>query len=222
MSKRTALTEEEKKARAREKARQRYAANPEAERERQRQWRKANKEKKRKQSQQWYANNRDRARYLAQQYYKALSPEEKRERRQRWRAANPEQVRQHDRRKEHARRARERNAIDPCQPVTTAAIARRFLLFGNACCYCGDKDNLSLEHVVPLAKKGLHIPSNLAPACMCCNSSKRDIPVETWYLSQPFFSLERWDALQAHTGRHWSGVEQLCLLPGLFDSELAA
>jgi hypothetical protein len=36
--------------------------------------------------------------------------------------------------------------------------------------------------------------------------------LNAWYLSQPFFSPERWEALQAHTGRRWSAAEQLSLM----------
>ena len=111
------------------------------------------------------------------------------------------------------RRAREAGAIDPGAPhATAAATARRAWLFGNCCAYCGSDGLLHLDHVEPLARGGLHTPDNLVPACQRCNLSKNAKPVETWYLSQPFFSPDRWEALQAHTGRRWSAAEQLSLM----------
>jgi len=68
------------------------------------------------------------------------------------------------------------------------------------------------KDVEPLARGGLHTPDNLVPACQRCNLSKLAKPVEAWYLSQPFFSIDRWEALQAHTGRRWSAAEQLSLM----------
>ena len=43
------------------------------------------------------------------------------------------------------------------------------------CAYCGRKPKqLTIDHVIPLAKGGSHIPENLVPACKPCNSAKRD------------------------------------------------
>jgi hypothetical protein len=79
--------------------------------------------------------------------------------------------------------------------VTAADIARRFWLFGNACAYCGCDGPLQVDHVVAITRGGLHTPDNLVPACKRCNISKNAQRVEAWYLSQPFFSAERWEAL---------------------------
>ncbi len=189
------MTEEERKARQREQARAWYVANRERVREQARAWYVANSERVREQSQAWYVANSERAR----------------EKVRAWRAVNPERAREISRHKRQNRRARLRGAIDPCRRATSATTARRDALFGNACCFCGAGGQLTLEHVVALADGGLHIPSNLAPACGRCNSSKGATPVESWYPRQPFFSTERWEFLQAHTGNHWAVAEQLSL-----------
>lgn len=45
------------------------------------------------------------------------------------------------------------------------------------CHYCGTKHkNLTLDHVIPLAKGGGHTLDNIVFACHMCNSSKRDLP----------------------------------------------
>ncbi len=42
------------------------------------------------------------------------------------------------------------------------------------CQYCGDTDNLTLDHVVPKAKGGKSTWSNLITACKRCNTQKGD------------------------------------------------
>ena len=97
----------------------------------------------------------------------------------------------------HSIRAADLGADDPARPVTPADVVDRFALFGNCCAYCGnDADPLTLEHVAPLSRGGLHVPENLAPACASCNGSKGARTVGEWYLSQPFFTLDRFALLQ--------------------------
>ena len=173
-----AMTEEERKARKRERNRKYREANQEQEQERLRLYREANRE-------------------------------QERERKRLWGQANPEKVREHCRR----RRAIKMRATFPGLPRTTAvAVALRRQLFNNSCAYCGGPGPFHDDHVEPLSRGGLDTPSNLVPACVRCNCSKGDRPVESWYLSQPFFCPARWAALKRHTGRKWSEVEQLTLL----------
>ncbi|MEW1551403.1 HNH endonuclease [Streptomyces tsukubensis] len=53
-----------------------------------------------------------------------------------------------------------------------------------ACSYCdaafGQTVVAEIDHVIPLAKGGLHEWSNLAPACRECNRSKSDTDVVEW------------------------------------------
>ena len=239
------LSEEERKARTRERQRQWREANPERAREHDRQWREANPERRREavrkwraanpelvreHSRKWRAANRERARERSRQWraanperhlenvrqWNAANPERHREAVRQWNAANPERKRESGRQGQRIRRARKHGAIAACAPqASAAAVNRRFLLFSNACAYCGADGLLHLDHVDPLARGGLHTPSNLVPACERCNLSKGSKPVEAWYLSQDFFSPERWEALQAHTSRQWSAAEQLTLLDSL-------
>jgi hypothetical protein len=104
-------------------------------------------------------------------------------------------------------------ATFPGLPRTTAvAVALRRQLFNNSCAYCGGPGPFHDDHVEPLSRGGLDTPTNLVPACQRCNNSKWARPVESWYLSQPFFCPDRWATLKRHTGRKWSEVEQLTLL----------
>lgn len=50
------------------------------------------------------------------------------------------------------------------------------------CHYCGQKfgaSELTMDHVVPVARGGTSSPGNIVPACKACNSSKKlTTPVE--------------------------------------------
>lgn len=50
------------------------------------------------------------------------------------------------------------------------------------CHYCGGSfapDELTMDHVVPLARGGKSVKENLVPACRECNSKKKlDLPME--------------------------------------------
>lgn len=44
---------------------------------------------------------------------------------------------------------------------------------GHKCAYCGSGGPLTVDHVTPLSRGGLHTVSNVVPACKPCNSSKK-------------------------------------------------
>ena len=52
--------------------------------------------------------------------------------------------------------------------------------YGDVCVYCGGRDRLSMDHVVPVSGGGDHGPWNLVPACRSCNSSKSNHDLEVW------------------------------------------
>ena len=45
---------------------------------------------------------------------------------------------------------------------------------GKICLACGTNKNISLDHVIPIIKKGENIKENLQPLCKPCNSRKHD------------------------------------------------
>jgi 5-methylcytosine-specific restriction endonuclease McrA len=63
------------------------------------------------------------------------------------------------------------------------------------CRYCGNSEDLTLDHVRPKSKGGQHVASNLVTACRDCNRSKASNPVLDWFSSQPFFSLSTLQSL---------------------------
>ena len=63
--------------------------------------------------------------------------------------------------------------------------------FDFSCAYCGAGTKLTMEHIVPVAKGGRTIKSNIIPACQSCNSSKQDKDMIEWYTAQPFYNKSR-------------------------------
>lgn len=50
---------------------------------------------------------------------------------------------------------------------------RMLVLYGNCCAYCGrHRDYLTMDHVIPISKGGVHSWDNIVPACHFCNSRK--------------------------------------------------
>lgn len=45
-------------------------------------------------------------------------------------------------------------------------------VFGNRCLECGSDDQLTLDHVIPLSKGGMHCISNFQILCHLCNARK--------------------------------------------------
>lgn len=46
-------------------------------------------------------------------------------------------------------------------------------ILGTACLACGSKNQPTQDHIVPLAKGGLHDPRNMQPLCRPCNERKQ-------------------------------------------------
>lgn len=63
-------------------------------------------------------------------------------------------------------------------------------LYNNTCFYCGSKESLELDHVVPLNGGGAHCEDNLVIACRSCNASKSDKPLIKWIQTRP--DLQVW------------------------------
>jgi len=51
----------------------------------------------------------------------------------------------------------------------------------NECIYCGGKESLSADHLIPQSRGGPDTGDNAITACKKCNSSKRDRGIYEWY-----------------------------------------
>lgn len=82
------------------------------------------------------------------------------------------------------------------------------------CAYSGiyigskeNKNNRSIDHIIPISKGGEHEIWNMAPMYRPYNSSKRDTDMMEWYTIQDFYSKERLDkilAWQEYAYNKWS------------------
>jgi len=59
---------------------------------------------------------------------------------------------------------------------------------GRRCVYCAHRlpsELATLDHVVPVARGGLHVPGNLVTACARCNRLKGDMLPHEFFLRYP-------------------------------------
>lgn len=74
--------------------------------------------------------------------------------------------------------------IDPVRPLSHLWRVIRNRVFKRddyTCQYCGERGKkLECDHVIPVARGGLHDDDNLVTACFACNRSKRDKLVAEW------------------------------------------
>lgn len=52
--------------------------------------------------------------------------------------------------------------------------------YGGRCAYCNRPADLQMDHVVPMARGGIHSIDNIVPACKACNVSKGAKPLLVW------------------------------------------
>ena len=72
--------------------------------------------------------------------------------------------------------------------------------FGRRCAYCGQDDELLMDHVVPINKQSLgeHRLGNLVPSCKPCNANKGDKDFRAFLSNYP----DRVAQIEAHMERH--------------------
>ena len=110
--------------------------------------------------------------------------------RKKWRAENIEHHRAVDRKyrethkefwsaKERRRRANQLN--NPVFTITGKELKR---LYDSPCLYCGARDKITLDHVIPIQLGGSHSIGNLVPACGPCNFSKGKKLLMKWKLER--------------------------------------
>lgn len=87
--------------------------------------------------------------------------------RKKWRERNPERWAELKRRADHVRRAR--LAGGEVYVVTDKDMRR---LKSSPCQKCSATENITIDHIIPIARGGRHSIGNLQPLCGRCNSQK--------------------------------------------------
>ena len=64
------------------------------------------------------------------------------------------------------------------------------------CAYCGDNNNLTMDHVLARSKGGTDFTKNVVCCCHSCNQDKGHEPWEEWYFNQDFFSFKRYHKIK--------------------------
>lgn len=64
--------------------------------------------------------------------------------------------------------------------IATAIRLSVYARDGFACVYCGDRNRLTLDHVVAVSRGGTDNAENLVTACKSCNSSKGAKALDEW------------------------------------------
>jgi HNH endonuclease len=139
--------------------------------------------------------------------YREGRREEAREVSRRWREANPDWHRENNRRwrKKNAERIQQKSKLYALQnpqkirfnnklrkarlrkanigTITVVLWEERIQYFGQHCAYCLCKiDEVTMEHMTPIVRGGLHDIDNVVPACSACNSRKQNRNLLEWVL----------------------------------------
>jgi len=120
-------------------------------------------------------------RVYARAYYRRSGTKESRAA---WRDQNRQKIRD-DQRRYHERRVAKnpnfgKEARDRRRARLKGAAGRHTLddwklilaKFDNECAFCGTRDAVNKDHLVPLCRGGTDWPENLVPACKTCNETK--------------------------------------------------
>lgn len=61
------------------------------------------------------------------------------------------------------------------------------MILPQSCCYCGSKENLAVDHLIPRKRGGADTGDNLVWACRTCNSSKCARDLLEWFADRDQF-----------------------------------
>ena len=79
------------------------------------------------------------------------------------------------------------------------------MILPQACCYCGGREYLSVDHLIPMKRGGANTGDNLVWACRGCNSSKCAHDVLDWLAAKnqfpPILLLRRYLKLAVEMSR---------------------
>lgn len=135
-----------------------------------RQYQQANREKINQKNRNWKKLNPVKVREVNLRYERE-NRDKRRGYNRKWQQENPDKCRDRVSR----RRALRKN--NGAYKVTDRDVAR---LYASSCVACGSTDDITADHIIPLAKGGRHSIGNLQPLCRSCNSSKSDRLMVEW------------------------------------------
>lgn len=141
-------------------------------------WRKNNPEKSREAGRRQYAENIEHRRAV-KNAWKLKNPEAIKNALERYRLNHLPKMAE----KSHKRRAKLRG--NGVFQVTEKELIR---LYASPCAHCGTMENVTIDHIIPVARGGRHSIGNLQPLCLSCNASKNAKTMAEW---KYFLNIER-------------------------------
>jgi 5-methylcytosine-specific restriction endonuclease McrA len=79
-----------------------------------------------------------------------------------------------------AANTRRRNARRKANGIFAISKKELLKLSQQPCFYCGSAEQLTVDHVIAIARGGRDSIGNLVSACKSCNSQKRDLTIMEW------------------------------------------
>lgn len=80
----------------------------------------------------------------------------------------------------HKQRRDARESIIGLTRLQRRTLLHKWIRQSRTCSYC-DQLATTVDHIIPLARGGTNYEGNLAPACVHCNSSRRDKTLTEWH-----------------------------------------
>lgn len=164
-----------------EKFREYYELNADYIKERNREYYKANRDDFAKRWKSYYEENKEELREKGRERYQD-DPEYFRSQWREYYYSPKGQAA--SKRESHRRRDREKGSLIT---LTSEEWAKTLDYFGHECAYCGSKEDITQDHLIPVSKGGDYTSYNIIPACGSCNYSKRDEDFSVWYRKQTSF-----------------------------------
>jgi len=134
----------------------------------------ANREKYKAETKRRYRENRQAAIEYARQW-RQKNPEKVKEYHERYRERYPEKERLR-----HIDKQLRRNALKKNNGVFKVRAKDLSKIYSMPCTCCGSRGKIHVDHVIPIAKGGVHGVGNLQPLCESCNTSKADKYMIEW------------------------------------------
>lgn len=98
-----------------------------------------------------------------------------------WRSQNPDYEKTRENYKElHCMRSSKRRAMIRDNGAYSITRKETLKLYNTACTYCGNLDNITIDHIVALSRGGSHSIGNITSACKSCNFSKGSKTIMEW------------------------------------------
>jgi 5-methylcytosine-specific restriction endonuclease McrA len=134
----------------------------------------SNREKVRKTNREYSRNNKDANKARSKAWYES-NKDKALENSKKWQQENRDKTNNYKLANRHKRRAMIKESGVYLVTGRDLSKIRR-----QSCVYCGSKDDITIEHIIPITRGGTHSIGNLTSACRSCNFSKSGKFIMEW------------------------------------------